>query len=208
MTATEAPQPQAATLLQAYWPERAGARWWRAGLLAVVGSLLLVASAKLPGIPAWPVPISMQTFAVLVLGAAYGWRLGAATVVLYLAYGLAGLPVFANPGAGPAYFAGTTGGYLIGFALAAAAVGWLAERGWTRGYVRTALAMVAGNAVIYAFGLVWLYAVLVVFQGLEGWGMGRVVAAGMTQFLVGDAVKLVVAAALLPLAWRQRSRNS
>ena len=205
MTATETPQP--ATLLQAYWPERSGARWWRAAALAVVGSLLLVASAKLPGVPAWPVPISMQTFAVLVIGAAYGWRLGAATVVLYLAYGLSGLPVFANPGAGPAYFAGTTGGYLVGFAVAAAAVGWLAERGWSRGFARTAAAMAVGNAVIYAFGLGWLYAVLVGIQGLEGWGVGRVVAAGMTPFLLGDGVKLVLAAALLPLAWRRSRRN-
>jgi biotin transport system substrate-specific component len=97
-------------------------------VLAVIGSILLTISAKIQ-VPFWPVPMTMQTLVVLVLGVAYGWRLAGATVLLYLAQGALSLPVFAG-GGGLAYMSGPTGGYLVGFLLAAVAVGWLAERGW------------------------------------------------------------------------------
>jgi biotin transporter BioY len=126
------------TLVAALWP-RAGRLGEMSGLLrnlllAVAGSLLLWAAAKVQ-VPFYPVPITMTTFAVLAIGMAYGWRLGAATVLLYLAEGAMGLPVFAGTpekGIGLAYMAGPTGGYLLGYVLAAAACGWLAERGWDR----------------------------------------------------------------------------
>ncbi len=125
---------------------------------AVVGSLALWLSAKAQ-VPFYPVPMTMQTLVVLTIGVVAGWRLGAATVALYLIEGALGFPVFAGTpekGIGLAYMLGPTGGYLVGYLLAAACGGWLAERGWDRGAVTTILAMMAGNVLIYACGLLWL----------------------------------------------------
>ena len=165
-------------------------------ILAIVGSLALWVSAKL-SIPFWPVPLTMQTLVVLVIGMAFGARLGAATVLLYLAEGAVGLPVFSGTpekGIGLAYMMSTTGGYLVGFVLAAGAVGFLAERGWDRSPVKTALAMVLGNIMIYMTGLLWLGTIV-------GWDK-PVLAWGLTPFLAGDAVKIAAAAVLMPLVWR------
>ena len=160
----------------------------REALLVGAGILLLALAAHLRIIlPFTVVPITGQTFAVLLLGAAYGWRRGAVTVALYLATGLAGLPVFADV-AGLATF-----GYLAGFLLAAGLVGWLAERGWDRHFVSALGAMLAGEVVIYACGLLWL-------ARFVGWE--HVVAEGLLPFLPGDALKLVAAALVLPAAWQ------
>ena len=123
------------TLAGVLWPAQAGRSGLvRNGMLAVLGSLLLIASAKVQ-VPFWPVPMTMQTFAVLVIGMTFGPRLGAATVLLYLVQGAVGLPVFAGTpakGIGIAYMVGPTGGYLIGFVAAAYLAGRLAMRGWDR----------------------------------------------------------------------------
>jgi biotin transport system substrate-specific component len=164
--------------------------------LAVLGSAALAVSARIQ-VPFYPVPITLQTFVVLFIGAAFGWRLGGTTVLLYLLEGAAGLPVFAGTpekGIGMAYMLGTTGGYLVGYVAAAALVGFLAERGWNRRILGTAAAMVLGNTVIYAFGLVWLGTVV-------GWDK-PVLQWGMTPFLVGDLIKIGLASALLPLIWK------
>ena len=185
------------TLASRVWPSDKTGALVRNVVLAVLGSALLWASAKVQ-IPFYPVPMTMQTFVVLALGMAYGWRLGAATVLLYLAQGAFGLPVFAGTpekGLGLAYMAGPTGGYLVGFVLAAAACGWLAERGWDRSILRTAAAMLIGNLLIYAPGLLWL-------GTLVGWDK-PVLAWGLTPFLLGDATKLALAAALFPAVWRR-----
>lgn len=166
------------------------------------GSLLLWASAKVQ-LPFYPVPLTMQTFAVLAIGAALGWRLGLATVLLYLAEGAASLPVFAGTpekGIGLAYMMGPTGGYLLGYLPAAALCGWLAERGWDRSVALTALAMLAGTVTIYLPGLLWLGAVV-------GWDK-PVLAWGLTPFLLGDLLKLGLASAALPLVWRLVGRNN
>jgi biotin transport system substrate-specific component len=186
------------------WPADAGVtrRALRNAVLAILGTALLWISAKIQ-VPFYPVPMTMQTFAVLVIGMAYGWRLGAATVILYLAEGAAGLPVFAGTpekGIGIAYMVGTTGGYLVGFVLAAAAVGWLAERGWDRNIVGTAIAMLVGNVIIYIPGLLWLGAVVGWDKPIFEWGL--------TPFILGDATKLVLAAALVPLAWKLLGRQT
>ena len=163
---------------------------------ALGGSLALWLSAKAQ-IPFYPVPLTMQTFVVLAIGVVAGWRLGAATVALYLVEGALGLPVFAGTpekGIGLAYMLGPTGGYLIGYLLAAPACGWLAERGWGRGIVTTALAMIAGNALIYAFGLLWLGTLL-------GWDK-PILAWGLTPFLPGDLLKIALGAVPFPAAWR------
>ena len=143
--------PHPALLVDAAWaPGNAGraAAIARSGLLALAGSLLIAACAHLR-VPMWPVPMTMQTFAVLLIGMAYGARLGAATVALYIAEGALGLPVFAN-GGGPAYLLGPTGGYLAGCVAAAAVAGLLAQRGWSRPAPRVVLAMLAGTALIYS----------------------------------------------------------
>ncbi len=173
----------------------------RAGLarklaLAVAGTLVLWASAKLQ-VPFYPVPITLQTLVVLGFGMAVGWRLAGATLALYLAEGLIGLPVFAGTpekGLGLAYMMGPTGGYLLGYLAAAVLVGWLAERGWGRNVASTVAAMVAGNAVIYALGVAWL-------GTLMGWDK-PVLEWGVYPFLLGDLFKIGLAAALLPGAWQ------
>lgn len=165
-------------------------------LLAVGGSLALWASAKLQ-VPFYPVPVTMQTFVVLAMGMAFGWRLAAATVALYLFQGAVGLPVFAGTpekGIGLAYIAGPTGGYLLGYLMAATLCGWLAERGWDRRFWTTALAMLAGNAVIYIVGLLWLGSVI-------GWDK-PLLQFGLIPFIPGDILKLLLATLTLPLAWR------
>ena len=161
-------------------------------VLVLAGSALLGISAQIK-IPLYPVPVTGQTLVVLMIGMAYGSRLGAATLLAYLVEGGMGLPVFAGGGAGWATLAGPTGGYLIGFLVAAFILGLLAERGMGRGPVSTALAMIVGTALIYVFGVMHLSG----FIGFE-----KAVAAGLLPFLYGDALKLVVAAGLMPLAWR------
>ena len=165
-------------------------------MLAVAGSLLLWISAKI-SIPFWPVPLTMQTLVVLMIGMAFGARLGAATVALYLLEGAAGLPVFSGTpekGIGLTYMMSTTGGYLFGFVVAAGAVGFLAERGWDRNLSTTALAMLIGTVLIYIPGVLWLGMVL-------GWDK-PILSWGLTPFLAGDALKLVIAAVLMPSLWR------
>ena len=190
---TAMPRP---TLIAAVWPEGSLAQPLRLAILALAGTALLFLSAKI-NLPMYPVPMTMQTFAVLAIGMAYGWRLGGATLLLYLAEGAVGLPVFAGTpekGVGLAYMLGGTGGYLVGFVLAAVLVGWLAERGWDRNPATTALAMLLGNIIIYVPGLIWL-------GSLFGWDK-PILEWGLTPFLVGDGVKLLLAAAVLPLAWK------
>ena len=160
--------------------------------LVVVGSLLLAFSAQFK-IPLYPVPVTGQTLLVLLIGMAYGPRLGAATVAAYLLQGAVGLPVFAGGAFGLATLFGMTGGYLFGFVAAAFAMGWLAQRGMGRTVISTVLAMFAGNIVIYLCGVTWLATFI---------GANKALAAGLLPFLYGDAVKLVVAAGLMPVAWR------
>ena len=191
------------TLAEAVWNEGLGGTsiWLRRVTLAIGGSLLLWLSAKIQ-VPFWPVPMTLQTLVVLGLGMAFGPRLAIATVVLYLAQGAAGLPVFAGTpekGIGLAYMMGPTGGYLFGFVLAAGIVGWLAEQGWDRNIVTTALAMLVGNLVIYLPGLAWL----TTFIGVE-----KAYLFGMQPFLAGDALKLAIAALALPLSWKLIDRKA
>ena len=190
------------TLASVLWPTESANKVLRATILAIAGSLLLTLAAKVQ-VPFYPVPLTLQTLVVLSIGMAFGWRLGMATVLFYLAQGAAGLPVFAGTpekGIGLAYMLGGTGGYLLGYVLAAGICGWLAERGWDRNVVTTALAMLIGNVVMYIPGLLWL-------GTLFGWDK-PILAWGLTPFLLGDLLKLVLAAALLPLAWKLVRRKS
>ncbi|MDC0650128.1 biotin transporter BioY [Candidatus Puniceispirillum sp.] len=160
--------------------------------LIVIGSLLLAMSAQIK-IPFYPVPVTGQTLVVLLIGMTYGPRLGGATVAAYLLQGALGLPVFAGTAVGMAALVGPTGGYLAGFLVAAVIMGFLAERGMGRSVISTVIAMMIGNAVIYAMGVAWLSGFI---------GMEKALMFGMAKFLYGDALKLVIAACLMPVAWR------
>ncbi|MDE2384549.1 MAG: biotin transporter BioY [Alphaproteobacteria bacterium] len=161
-------------------------------LLAVAGSLVIAVAAQVT-VPLPVVPITLQTLAVLAVGAAYGARLGAATLALYAVEGAAGLPVFAQFKAGPAVIAGPTGGYILGFILAAALVGYLAEKGWDRSLPKMFLAAMLGAVVLYVPGLVWLH------QFANGWA--QTLEWGLTPFLLGDLVKAALAALGFQAAW-------
>lgn len=176
------------TLLQHVAP---GIKAWRVALAMLAGSALLAISAKVQ-VPFWPVPMTLQTLAILAIGMAFGSRLGAATVLLYLAEGFVGLPVFAGAAAGPAYFAGPTAGYLIGFVASAWLIGWLAERGWDRSLLRCLIAMAVGHAVVFVFGVSWL-ATLV--------GVQKALAAGLYPFWAATLVKTLLGVAVMQAAW-------
>jgi biotin transport system substrate-specific component len=176
-------------------PEEGTARIIALAGFAVLGSLILWASAKI-SVPFWPVPMTLQTGAVVLIGAAYGSRLGLATVVLYLLEGISGLPVFSG-GGGPAYLLGPTGGFLVGFAPAAFIVGWLAERGFDRNPVSLFIAMLAGDAVIFLLGFVWLAWFATLSSGAMGIGAAAAFSGGVMKFVLGDLVKLALAAALV-----------
>jgi len=196
MTTFSSTQP---TLLNAAFGSKRSA--FQSVLLAVAGTALLWASAKVQ-IPFYPVPMTMQTFVVLFLGFALGSRLGAATVLLYLAEGALGLPVFAGTpekGLGLAYMAGPTGGFLAGFVVAAFVTGWFAERGFDQRVFTTAVAALAGFAAIYGLGISWLGALI-------GWDK-PVLAFGLYPFLPAEALKLALLSAVLPLARNSLSKR-
>jgi biotin transport system substrate-specific component len=145
-----------------------------------------------------PVPITGQTFGVLILSAAYGSRLGFMTVFSYLAVGIIGLPVFAGGASGWAYFTGATAGYLVGFGFAALFVGYLSEQGWDRKPLMVILSMMLGNVLIYFCGVSWLSYSLNI-------NISKAISLGLEPFLVGDAVKILIAAGLLPGMWSLKS---
>lgn len=183
------------TLAAPLWQSDGQTNYLRAIALAVLGSVLLTISAKTQ-VPFWPVPMTMQTFAVLVIAMVFGPKLGTATVALYLAEGAFGLPVFAGTpakGIGLVYMAGPTGGYLAGFLASAALLGWLNTRGWDRNFWTALAAMVLGTAVIFALGFTWLSHLI---------GTEKAFQFGVLPFLPGAALKIALAAAVLPLAWK------
>ncbi|MBI3989141.1 MAG: biotin transporter BioY [candidate division NC10 bacterium] len=165
-----------------------------ADLALILGGSVLVALSAQVSIPLpWtPVPITGQTFGVLLVGALLGSRRGALSLLTYLAEGAAGLPVFAGGSGGVLKLFGPSGGYLFGFVAAAFVVGFLAERGWDRHLFKAALAMLVGNVVIYLFGLPWLARFL---------PTSHVLAAGLYPFVPGDLIKLFLAALALPSGW-------
>jgi biotin transport system substrate-specific component len=189
------PNPSLAVHL---WPS-ASRGLLRSIALVVLGCALLWVSAKVK-VPFWPVPMTLQTFAVMAIAAAYGSRLGVATVIAYLAAGVADLPVFTNTPpeiAGPDYLLGPTGGFLIGFVAAAFIVGYAADRHWDRSVPKLLAAMVLADAAVFALGLAWL-GVAVPALGYS-W---KLLEAGLFPFILGDLLKLLIAALAVPAAWR------
>ena len=158
----------------------------------LVGTLLITLSSYIT-IPLYPVPVTAQTLVVLLIGLSFGTRLSFLTLSLYLFQGAVGLPVFAGGAGGLAALFGPTGGYLFGFVAAGSLLGLLARRGFGKNFLTTIIAMLAGNAVIYLFGVSWLAN----FIGIE-----NAVKHGVLPFLYGDVLKIFVAAALIPVAWK------
>ena len=174
------------------------ARLIKQAVLVVLGIAALAIAAKIK-VPMWPspVPITLGTFAVLSIGAAYGPRLGLTTIFGYMLIGALGFDVFASSSAernGIEYMMGGTGGYLVGYVLATLALGWAARRGWDRSVLWMAVAMLIGNALIYVPGVLWLH------QFTSGWG--QTFEWGLTPYLIGDAMKLALAALLRPAIWK------
>lgn len=163
--------------------------------LVLLGTLVIFLSAQVRFyLPDNPVPVTGQTFGVLLAGGALGFRRGLLAALLYLVLGLVGLPVFANGASGVAYVLSATGGYLVGFVVAAALVGRLAELGWDRHIGGSLGAVIIGNLVVYAVGLPWL----TVVADLD---VQTALAKGLVPFVVGDVLKLVAVAVLFPVAW-------
>jgi len=181
---------------EAFGPTEGAARVAKEVMLVLAGIAALTLAAKIR-VPMWPVPVTMQTFAVLTIGAGLGLRLGLITLLGYIALGAAGLAVFTGESAGLAYLAGPTGGYLIGFVAAAAAMGALARRGWDRSVAGMAGAMLIGTAIIYGFGLAGMSLLFLADKG-AAW----VLQYGMLNFLAGDVLKLVLAALVVPGLWK------
>jgi biotin transport system substrate-specific component len=167
-------------------------------VLAGAGVVAVAAQVSIP-LPFTPVPITGQTFAVVLAGASLGAVRGTASLSLYLAVGLLGAPVYADGAHGWDVVSGATGGYLVGFILAAGLTGWLAERRWDRRFSSALAAMLTGNVVIYLVGLPWLAVVL--DTGLE-----KTLELGLYPFVPGDMLKLYLAGALLPAAWHLAER--
>ena len=166
--------------------------------VVVGGSLLIALCAQLA--IGWPIPVTGQTFAVLMIGALLGARRASVSVLAYIVEGASGLPVFAHGRSGFTVLLGPTGGYLVGFVVAAYIVGLLAERGWDRRIGTTILAMIFGNLVIYAFGLLWLGCMILLMKLPVG--SGKVLVEGLYVFIPGDLLKIVLAAILLPSGWK------
>ncbi len=183
------------TFADIFRPERAAAGLTYDLMLVGFGSALIAISAQLAiNLPPYvsPVPVTGQTLAVLLVGALYGWKRGVVTVLAYLAEGLAGLPVFAGGSGGLHHLLGPTGGYLVGFILAAFITGLLAEQGWDRRPAKAAVAMMLGTIALYVPGLIWLAP----FVGLH-----NVLSAGLLPFMPGAIIKIALAAAMLPQGW-------
>ena len=175
-------------------PQNGAARLGVQIVLAVLGTLLLTLSAKTK-VVLGPVDMSLQTLAVLLIAASFGFRLGVATLLLYLAEGAMGFPVFQSSpekGVGIAYMLGTTGGYLAGFVVMAAIVGWAADRGFDRNPVKLFGVMLAANAIMLTMGFAWLATLI---------GAEKAWAFGVVPFLVGDLIKVALAAAVVPAVW-------
>ena len=197
------------TLAGRLWPT-SSLNWTRTILLAIIGSMIVAISAQV-SVPMMPVPMTLQTLAVLAVGAAYGARLGAVTLALYALEGAAGLPVFANFQAGLFLSTGeiiATGGFIIGFIVAAALVGHLVEKGWGANIVKLCGAMLLGAVIIYVPGLIWLVGWLIVMKGMVITSAVPVAfSSGVLPFIIGDIVKAILAALAFPAAFSLLGRR-
>jgi len=186
------------TLSRAFFPEMS----WLAQLLLVLGGTALIAISAQIAVPMFPVPMTLQTLAILVVGLAYGARLGTVTLLAYLAEGAAGIPVFSSGNAGLPYMMGPTGGFLVGFVIMAFLAGYAADRRLTAGIVSTSAVTLVLSALLYIPGLLWPAVAM-------GKTLDTLWLHWMSPFLIGDAVKAVLAALLVTGGWAiVRARRS
>lgn len=174
--------------------DRLFARSWATDLLLIAAGAGLTAALAQVAVPLWPVPITGQTLAVLLVGGTLGAARGTLSMLLYAVLGIVGLPIFSDGSAGFGVIAGPTGGYIVGFVFAAAFTGWLAQRSWDKKFLRAALSFLGGTVVTFVFGLSWLAIDLHLSleQTLQG---------GLYPFIIGGIVKALIAAALIPSVW-------
>jgi biotin transport system substrate-specific component len=165
-------------------------------VLILLGSLLIAISAQIQ-VPFWPVPMTMQSFMVLMIGATYGWRLGGATILAYLLEGAVGLPVFAGLAGGAQHLVGPTAGYLAGFVVGAMVSGYLTELGLGRTVMSALIVFLGGVLAIFALGLAWL--------SLQ-FGIEKAIAVGLMPFILSEPTKIALATVLLPNCWKLVSR--
>ena len=191
-TMPETVAPSHFPLAALLWPHRAdgSSGLLRSVILVALGTAMLTLSAKV-SLPLPYVPMTLQTLVVLVIGAAYGWRLGSVTIMAYLAEGAVGFPVFAGPVGGLAPLVGPTAGYLFGFVAAALVTGWLSERGWDRSVLRLFVAMALGHILILAAGFAWLA------FGMK-LGVEKAWLVGVAPFIAASLIKNALGAALMP----------
>lgn len=185
--------------------DRVVTRTWVSDIALVVAGTALVAVLAQVAIPLWPVPVTGQTLAVLLVGASLGAARGAASLTLYALLGAVGLPIYSEASSGWSVLLGPTGGYIIGFIASAAIVGWAAERSWDRGWYKPIITFIGGSLVVFAFGLPWL-AVSLGQLGLPN-DLQSVLVAGFYPFIIGGLIKAAIAAALLPALWAAAERS-
>lgn len=194
------------TLLGLYQPKGDVAKLASNFAIVVLGTLLITICAKI-NVPVWPVPVTLQGFAIAALAAAFGFRIGVATVALYLLEGAMGLPVFAT-GGGLAYIAGPTGGFLIGFLVMAAIIGFAADRGASGKPLALFGAMLVADAVLFALGFAWLMTMAGQAQWID---QTNVVASAFSKavqpFIVWDILKMALAALTVTGAWNVMSKR-
>lgn len=181
----------------------AGNRTVQEVVLVLAGTALIAIAAKIK-VPFFPVPMTLQTLAIGLIAATYGFRLATLTVIAYLGEGLLGIPVFTNTPpavAGPLYFLGPTGGFLVGFVALAMIVGWAADRGFDRSVVKLFAAILAGETVMFTLGFAWLAWFAQLSSGAIGLGTATALAAGVTPFILGDLLKSALVALLVPAGW-------
>jgi len=200
----------ATTLVRPTLIDRVVTRTWVSDIALIVAGTALVAVLAQVAIPLWPVPVTGQTLAVLLVGASLGAVRGAASLTLYAVLGLAGLPIFAPQDDGShltglAALAAPSFGYIIGFIASAAIVGWAAERSWDRGWFKPIVTFIGGSLVVFAVGLPWLAVALGQF-GLPN-DLQSVLVAGFYPFIIGGLIKAAIAAALLPALWAVAGRS-
>jgi biotin transport system substrate-specific component len=205
---------QTELLVSRLWPARSEGGLVRYAVLAIIGSLLVAGAAQVT-VPMWPVPMTLQTLAVLAVGAAYGSRLGAATLGLYALEGAAGLPFFAGGKSGifdaklDYLLPAGSMGYVVGFILAAYLVGKLVESGWANTFYKSALATLAGAAVLYVPGLIWLAIWAAKTQGFDtAAAIDAALNWGLYPFIVGDILKAIVAGLAVPAAGVMSARKN
>lgn len=169
-------------------------------LVLIAAGTALVAVAAQVDVRIWPVPITGQTLAVLLVGSALGALRGSLSLALYAAVGILGLPVFSDASSGTGVILGPTGGYIVGFIFSAAFTGWIAQRSWDRKIVSSILGFLGGTVVTFAFGLPWLAYSL-------GFNLEQTLDTGLYPFIIGGIIKTVVAAGVITLGWRYFERE-